>query len=399
MNQEEKIIQSYKKLKSYIENHNYSGYDPYDALNSKKIHSIKNRYFQLILTQLFVYSPINLRKQFHIKEEKNPKALALILSSYCNAYKAELITKDEFNKKTKKIIHDLLQLRSQDYTHYCWGFNFPWQDLNRYSPKWLPTIVISSYVGHAFIDFYDITKKQEYLNIAKSIANFILKDLNQTETKNGICFSYTPIDTLTVYNANSLGASLLTRLSQYTKNKELILTSKKAMDFTIYHQKNNGSWAYSTNLKNGKERNQIDFHQGFILDSIIDFIKNNKTQSDPYQTSLQQGINFYFNQQFEQNGQSKWRLPLRNPVDIHLQAQGIITFTKMYNLTKEKKYLKLAKKISIWTIKHMQDKEGHFYYQKWPFYTNKISYMRWNQSWMILALSLLILAMKQKEMT
>jgi hypothetical protein len=38
----------------------------------------------------------------------------------------------------------------------------------------------------------------------------------------------------------------------------------------------------------------------------------------------------------------------------------------------------------------MQDKKGYFYYQKFPFFTNKISYMRWGQAWMLLAISSLL---------
>jgi len=35
----------------------------------------------------------------------------------------------------------------------------------------------------------------------------------------------------------------------------------------------------------------------------------------------------------------------------------------------------------------MWSKKGYFYYQKHRFYTNKISYMRWSQAWMLLAIS------------
>ena len=39
---------------------------------------------------------------------------------------------------------------------------------------------------------------------------------------------------------------------------------------------------------------------------------------------------------------------------------------------------------------HMWDKRGYFYYQVLPFCTIKISYMRWVQAWMLLALSTLL---------
>jgi hypothetical protein len=40
-----------------------------------------------------------------------------------------------------------------------------------------------------------------------------------------------------------------------------------------------------------------------------------------------------------------------------------------------------------WTATHMWDSRGFFYFQKLPYYTNRISYMRWSQAWMLLALS------------
>ena len=44
-----------------------------------------------------------------------------------------------------------------------------------------------------------------------------------------------------------------------------------------------------------------------------------------------------------------------------------------------------------WTINNMFDhKENFFPYQKWPFFTNKIQYMRWGQAWMLRALSTLL---------
>ena len=45
----------------------------------------------------------------------------------------------------------------------------------------------------------------------------------------------------------------------------------------------------------------------------------------------------------------------------------------------------------------MQDSNGNFYYQKWPFFTTKTSYMRWNQGWMLLALSTLAFEMDIDE--
>jgi hypothetical protein len=49
--------------------------------------------------------------------------------------------------------------------------------------------------------------------------------------------------------------------------------------------------------------------------------------------------------------------------------------------------LPLASSVYDWTIRHMWDEAGFFYYRKLPFLTIKTPYMRWSQAWMLLALS------------
>ena len=39
---------------------------------------------------------------------------------------------------------------------------------------------------------------------------------------------------------------------------------------------------------------------------------------------------------------------------------------------------------------HMWNRKGYFYYQVLPFFTNRISYMRWSQAWMLLALATML---------
>jgi rhamnogalacturonyl hydrolase YesR len=139
---------------------------------------------------------------------------------------------------------------------------------------------------------------------------------------------------------------------------------------------------------NGVERKQIDFHQGFILDALDDFIINTRPDDGKYLEALLKGVDFYKNEQFLPDGRCKWRYPRRWPIDIHNQAQGIITFSRLRDRKPE--YLDFARTIADWTITHMQDKSGYFYYQKWPIVTNKISYIRWGQAWMLFALSTLL---------
>jgi len=381
------FIDSLKRLDSYVRTQQFEGYDPYDALNAPKIKNMRNKWVKLFFTQVFVYSPLDLRPFFRIKPEINPNGIGLLLRAYCTMYRAGVINKDDFNQISSTLADILLETKAPGYSGFCWGFPFDWQDLVRYAPRNTPTIVISSFIGQGLLDLYDVTKEDKYLRIAESITQFILKDLHITQVKNGICFSYTPLDEHVVHNANCLGAAFLTRVYSVNHDVTLLDYAKKAFDFTVSYQRIDGSWAYRLNLETGEERNQIDFHQGFIIDSLCDYIKYSETNDETYMTSLEKAALFYKNNQFRSNGRAKWRLPRKYPIDIHHLAQGIITFSKMFELTKDIEYLNVANRIAQWTIENMQDEKGFFYYQKWPLFTNKIAYIRWSQAWMMLTLS------------
>lgn len=94
---------------------------------------------------------------------------------------------------------------------------------------------------------------------------------------------------------------------------------------------------------------------------------------------------YYMEKQFLDNGRSLWRLPKEFPIDIHNQAQGIITFSLLSDYCDNA--ADFAKTIAKWTIKNMQSDKGFFYYRIYKHYVNRIPFMRWSQSWMLLALT------------
>ena len=167
-------------------------------------------------------------------------------------------------------------------------------------------------------------------------------------------------------------------------NREII---SKVLDFTMAHQNSDGSWYYSFDIVTGQPKKQIDFHQGYILETIKRICDYSEIDINKYDDQIKSGLSFYRKNQFSDEGVSYWRLPNVWPVDIHNQSQGIITFSLFQDYDPE--YLYFASRIAEWTIENMQNSDdGHFYYQKWPLITNKISYMRWNQAWMMLALTI-----------
>ena len=373
-------------LRAYVEAERYQGYDPYDALNASFDFSRFGHWGPVLAIQIQKRNPINIRKQLGVKKGINPKALGLFLYAYSQLY--ELEKNEYYLEKARYLVRLIRENMSFGYSGACWGYNFDWASPGKYLPAYTPSVVVTAFVTRGLFKYYLVTQDEYAFSMLNSACDFILKDLPQTETEDGLCISYTPIKRDCCYNASLLGAELLARVYALTNDNQLRTTALKAVDFVLAHQYDDGHWKYSIDIKTGKERNQVDFHQGFVLDCIKDTIRYTRENNDMYKNAILKGAFFYKNKQFRSNGRSMWRLPGAWPVDIHHQAQGIITFSKLASM--DESFGHFAEQIARWTIKHMQDEKGYFYYRKHRLWTNKIDYMRWSQAWMFNALTQLV---------
>ena len=374
------LTSSIRSLETYIEKENYKGYDCYDALNSPLLSalSFNSKNLRIAFIQALKILPINLRPFLHVSRDYNPKGLGLLLSATSNLWK---VTSDKnYLKKLEFLATLLSNLSSKGYAGSCWGYNFDWQSRVFFVPKYTPTIVNTSYVAHAYLDAYEATHNESYLNIARSACDFILKDLYRSNDENFICFSYTPIDRLKVHNANILGAGLLARVFSYTREDELKNTAERSVGYVMKYQRADGSWCYAeTNIQQWVD----SFHTGFILESLKHFLDS--TGDKTFESNLTIGFDFYIRHFFLEDGTPKYFHNYVYPIDIHSAAQGIVTLTKLEYVHPQAKSIK--SKLLQWTIRNMQDKKGYFYFQKRKYFTNKIPYMRWSQAWMYHALA------------
>ncbi|HXE98646.1 MAG TPA: hypothetical protein VN642_19745 [Dongiaceae bacterium] len=365
------------KLRQHIEAENFAGYDPYDGLNSPitRVLSLGRKYGRISFIQGMKRSPLNLRPLLGIKKGHNPKGIGLFLWGYAKLYKTD--PRPEYFEKTERLLDLLEQLKSTGYSGNCWGYNFDWQSRAFYVPKQTPTIVNSAFIGHALLDTYLHTGNKKALEMAVPIKDFILNDLNRSEEKGTICFSYTPLDHTAVHNANLLGASLLIRLYPYTNDKRLKDTGLASLAYTMNHQKPDGSWYYADT----SFQSWIDsFHTGFNLQSIQYFLEEGFAEE--YRPAFARGVDYYAQNFFLADGTPKYYHDRIYPIDIHSPAQALVFFSRM-----GRPYDELTDRILTWTLNNMQDQQGYFYFQKLEKYTNKIPYMRWGQAWAFHALT------------
>ncbi len=384
-----KYTDSLFKLKNYIEREEYRGYDPYDTLNSFLPFGIFGKWSRVIAIQLQKRNPINIRPLLGIKKEINPKAMGLFLHGYSLLYKAD--AKDEYLQRMKEIFEWLQTNYTKGYSGHCWGYNFVWASTQKTLKKFHPSIVVTSFVCKGIFEYYKATKDERAIDLLKSASKYVLKDLSVTETKEGICFAYTDVIKDCCYNASMLGAEVLAKLYSITGDEHLKGFAIRATDFVVAHQHDDGHWNYDIDIDTGKEKKQIDFHQGYVIDSTYEVMKHCDPKNEKYLEAISRGLEYYRKTQFTDEGKSLWRIPKEYPVEIHNQSQGIITFSRMKKLFPQ--YFSFAKTIADFTIENMQDeKRGCFYYRLLPFYKNKIPLMRWSEAWMMLALSELIVA-------
>lgn len=385
------IYVSFNRLKEYVEEEQFQGWDPYDGLNSWIIQDTalgKSRLIKLSWIQFFKRSPVNLRTLFSIKKSYNPKGLGLFLTGYCNLYK---IDKNKDHLSTIEFLADkIIQLQTTGYSGSCWGYNFDWQARAFFQPKSTPTVVATTFIAESLLLAYEITKNTHLLEVAINSTNFILKDLNKTYDDQGnYTLSYSPLDTTQVYNAGLLGAKLLSLIYNYTKDDALLENAKKIVTYICQKQNPDGSWAYGSL----PYHQWIDnFHTGYNLECIS--VYKQVSEDSSFDKNLQSGMTYYLNTFFTSKGLSKYYNNQTFPVDIHAPAQLVVTLSKYGNLREQKE---LVDKVLDWTITNMQSKKGYFYFQKKKFFSSKIPYIRWAQAWMFYSLSYYMVEFNESE--
>jgi len=375
---------SLEALKEYIAAEDYKGYDPYDGLNSffTRTLSAGSKYPRIAFIQLLKKVPLNIRPFLGIKKEYNPKGIGLFLWGYVKLYQSD--RKLEYLEKIHFFIRLLGNLKSNGYSGCCWGYNFDWQSRAFYVPKYTPTIVNSSFIGHALLDAYLVTNDDTALQMALSIKDFILNDLHRKEESEGICFSYTPVDFSAVHNANLLGASFLIRLFRYNQDEMMRDIALASLDYTMNYQRPDGSWYYGE----ANFHHWVDsFHTGFNLQSIKCFL--DEGFAERYRDAFKLGVNYYQSNFFLDDGTPKYYHDKTYPIDIHCPAQALSFFSSL-----GKDYMPLTENIFRWMTDNMQDRKGYFYFQIKQHYTNKLPYMRWSQAWAFHALTSYYLSQK-----
>ena len=214
----------------------------------------------------------------------------------------------------------LKENQSPGYSGACWGNHFDYQSRSFYLPKDMPTVVWTSLIGHAFLDAYDLFGAKQYLNVAVSSCEHILRDLDTLADKDAICISYIPGLNKQVHNANTLGASLLARTYSHTRNESYRELAAKAIQYTAQYQRADSSWYYgeAANL------HWVDnFHTAYVLDCFKHYVES--TGDECFDKCMMNGYEYWKNTFFLEDGTPRYYDHKTLPIDIQCCSQAIDT--------------------------------------------------------------------------
>jgi hypothetical protein len=373
------------KVLAYCLGNDWAGYDPYDALNSKifKVLPFLNaRLPRLALTQTIKRSPFNLRPWLLVPKTQNPKGLALFLTAFLKLTKLGLLDPEE--GLVGKVVEILRELRSPDNAYWCWGYSFPWQTRTLLVPRGAPNLVCTSFVANAFLDLYETHQEPCHLDIAVSAAEYMLRELYWADGDTVAGFSYpAPSTRSQIHNANFLGAALLCRIYHLTGEQKFLEPALRVTRYSAGRQRADGAWTY------GELPTQqwIDnFHTGYNLCALRRIGRGVGTAE--FDVTISQGIEFYRENFFQEDGAPKYFHNRAYPLDVHSVAQSILTLLEFRD--PDAAHVALAHSVFRWAMTNLWDERGFFYYQKLRYATVKIPYMRWGQAWMLLALAALL---------
>jgi hypothetical protein len=381
----------------------FSGFDPYDIKGHPllvKLTYTGSRNFVVSLIreavfEIIYYFPVICRKIMQIKPSVNAKAIGLLASSYLDLHFYD--PHEEWGKRTIELLQWLKENKVTTPDGIGWGYPFDWQS-KCLIPAHTPNGIVTTAAGEAFWKNYILNSDLESLEYCMSISRFLATLPIDVRENDQICFSYTPLFQNHVHNLNLFVAEFLIKTGKATSNKFWVELGNRAVNYTLASQHKDGSFDY-----NGPPEtpdNHIDnYHTGFVL-RMLHSIWKHTDRKDVY-NALCRCYEHYIHNFFENDSIPKLMPNRKYRIDIHSCAESVHCLSELSQTFPEG--LPFAKNILLWTITHLQDQSGYFYYGylKSRFtgipFKSKIPYIRWGQAWMMRAMTSYFLATNNRS--
>jgi hypothetical protein len=376
-------------LRTWIEERDFTGYEPFDLLNSPYLRGVWARrpFPGILLIQAGKrFAGLRSRRLLKVPPSRNSKALGLSLSAYCDF----ACSGYEVSAQARWLKQELIRLRSPSEADYCWGYDWDYLSLRGSRlPAFSANCIATYFCASALLQMGEVFADPEALAMAESAARFMALRLQRSfESADEICFSYTPNDRTVIYNSSALVAVLLARIGMLRGNSEYLDLARKAMAFLVRAQLAGSGWYYGA-LR--RQRWMDGFHTSYNVCALLDY--QQITGDCQFEGAMLRGHRFYERNFFSEEGAAKYFHNRTFPIDIHSCSQAILHFVAFASV--DPGAFERAVKSFDWTMRNMAARDGSFFYQRHRLWTNRTTYMRWGQAWMFHALARLQAGIEQ----
>ena len=371
----EAVGEAFLRLERWGWERQWAGTDPYDGLNATRLagpfrRSVTGR---RLLTQAVKRSPLDLRPALGIPRARSAAAAALVASSYATQ---RILPDDDTARKLDHMLDVLLEERLPGYDEPCWGYHFDVQTRVFFYPRGAPNTIVTAFAGLALLDAHARTGRPELLEHAEAVARFFVRHVPQTATPEGAYFGYLVGDRTPIHNASMLVAALLARVADQTGSDDARERAQRAVDYTVAHQRPDGSWSYGELPHLGWVDN---FHTAYVLECLAACRDSGLERCED---AFRAGLRYYASALFLPDGTPKYMPRSVYPIDGQCAAEAIRTFATAGNLDFARRSFEYAQRC-------LARGDGAYVFQRERLWTNRQPHIRWVQAPFLLALATL----------
>jgi len=361
----------------------WAGADPYDGLEGPIGALVRplGPLPRFALSQTVLRSPLA-RVAAMPRATVNPKALGLFLGTLARL-EASCHSPDGVGAELLDAIAARATAQSDGLG---WGYPFGWQSRHFWAPPNLPNAVVTSTVAWHLFEYADRMGANEARSMAVAGVRFLSSGLVRTPATGGEAIAYTPKDQTQVINVSALAARALARAAVIEASASFRDIATRLIEFVLAHQREDGSWPYSTEARGQWEDS---FHTGYVLESLI------QVQSygvDVPHAALRAGFEAY-GRFFGPSGEARLLPRPDSVLDAHAAAQGILTYAALAVWSEGPRSLRdtaaaRALAIARWAMDELWlSDRGHFAYRVRRGRKDEREFTRWVTAWMCLAMA------------
>lgn len=360
----------FEELARAVEAEAYTGWDPYDALSSPALAGLaRTRWLRQGAIQLLKAAPVNVRPLLGIPRQAHTKGLALFVSAYARV--AGLPWGEQYRNEVR-VLADTLSARAIPGSQGVgWGYDFDVQTRWGRYRRGDPNAVVTAFAAHALLDAADVLGEDAFREIARESLALARSDLD-AEADGERFFSYYRGSAVPVHNANLLITSVFARCGEADDAVD-------ALRFSLSRQRPDGSWPYG-------ERQGLSwvdgYHTAYVLWSLEAWLRAGVAEVAP---ALASGLDLFLTGLVDPDGAPRARLGSRYPIDVHAAASSIWMLSELG--ARDERGLPTAERVLAWTLSNLRRGDGHFAFQRRRLFRNNVSYVRWNDAHMLLALA------------